>query len=51
VVDRDDAPKTISQNAAPERLPQTASHMPLYALVGLLALAGALAVRMGYNLG
>jgi hypothetical protein len=50
VVDRDDAPK-ISQNAAPERLPQTASHLPLYALVGLLALAGALAVRMGYNLG
>jgi hypothetical protein len=55
VVDRDDTPKTSTQStvrriAVPERLPQTASHMPLYGLIGLLALAGALAVRMGYNL-
>jgi hypothetical protein len=55
VVDRGDTPKTSTQStvrliAAPERLPQTASHMPLYGLIGLLALAGALAVRMGYNL-
>jgi hypothetical protein len=55
VVDRDDTPKTSTQStvrriATPERLPQTASHMPLYGLIGLLALAGALAVRMGYNL-
>jgi hypothetical protein len=55
VVDRDDTPKTSTQStvrriAVPERLPQTASHMPLYGLIGLLALAGALAVRMGHNL-
>ena len=50
VPDRDDTRTTVSQNSAPERLPQTASHMPLFGLVGLLALAGALAVRVGYNL-
>jgi hypothetical protein len=55
VADRDEAPNntqsTVSQNALPERLPQTSSHMPLYGLVGLLALAGAMAVKVGYNLG
>jgi len=48
--DRDNTQSTVSQNSAPERLPQTASHMPLFGLVGLLALAGALAVKLGYNL-
>jgi hypothetical protein len=46
VPDRDDPQSTVSQNSAPERLPQTASHMPLFGLVGLLALAGALTVRV-----
>ena len=40
-----DANRTVSQTASPETLPKTASDIPLIALLGLLAVLGAVAVR------
>ena len=44
---RDDTPKI----ATAERLPKTASNAPVYGLIGLLAIAGALALKARYSLG
>jgi len=49
-VDRDDVQTTVSQNSTTEHLPKTASNMPLFGLVGLLAIGAALAMKVGYNL-
>jgi hypothetical protein len=46
-VNRDDTPRV----ATAERLPQTASNAPVYGLIGLLAVAGALALKARYSLG
>ena len=34
---------------APATLPQTASNMPLFALIGMLAMVAALALKFAYN--
>jgi LPXTG-motif cell wall-anchored protein len=44
---RDDTPKI----ATAERLPKTASNAPVYGLIGLLAIAGALVLKARYSLG
>jgi hypothetical protein len=46
-VDTSDA-QQVSQ-ATPETLPKTASNLPLYALVGVLLIVGALALNFAYN--
>jgi len=53
VVDRDDARKTDRDDVriSADRLPKTASNMPLFGLIGLLAVGAALALRVRYNIG
>jgi LPXTG-motif cell wall-anchored protein len=52
-VDRDDAQKANREYArtTAERLPKTASNMPLFGLIGLLAIGSALALRGRVNVG
>jgi len=47
--DQDDAQRVAAQTSASDKLPQTASNLPLFALIGLLSLVGALALNFAYH--
>lgn len=46
--DRDDAQR-VDSTPAPAPLPQTASNLPLFALIGMLSMVAALALKFAYN--
>lgn len=49
VADQSSDAQRVNSTPAPATLPQTASHMPLFALIGVLSMVAALALKFAYN--